>query len=193
MSSKTLNVTRCSTGNHCNFWRIALVRAALGNWATRRAAQFWMRCNFWNKYFGEPSSSELQLSNRQITNAWTRGFVLLTYKYSRIFLRWNKAALQREFTCFSRDNVWSKTTPMFLAETEGHTRQFPSTILSKDVGGRYLELMTINSVLSLFSLSLLQVIQLSISLTRDSTRETELAWSSAHRELKERYYGISSA
>ena len=83
---------------------------------------------------------------------------------------------------------------MFLAQTEGHTGQFPTTILSKDGRGRYLELMTSNSVFSpLNQVYCGSLMQLSVSLTQDSNQETELAWSLALRELKERYNWVSSA
>ena len=83
---------------------------------------------------GNPVSGKLQLSGWQVTKAWTRALVLSTVKYYlilEIFLRWNNADLQTKFTCLSRDKVWSKSTPIFLAVLDWHTPQSPTRILSR--------------------------------------------------------------
>ena len=137
-------------------WEQGLQCTALGCLACRSAVQFWMHWSLAIKYFGDPVSSELQLSNRQVTKAWIRAFVLSTVKYSlilTIFRKWNKADLQTEITCLFSDKVWSKTTPMFLTLLDGWTQQSPTRMLSNEERGRYLELITSSSVLSLFNLS----------------------------------------
>ena len=162
---------RCSIGRQCSSCNTGDICSCLGVSATILAATFWTRWSLLMVCFGSPYGGELQKSNLEVMKACTSISAvgrLIYFLVRLMFRRWQKPALHTAVTWCSIDREESYRTPMFLAGDDMLMTSSQSEIDVRGEGGRCLAFKTTISVLSLFILSMLTVIQLSISRTQSS-------------------------
>ena len=91
---------------------------------TSLAAEFWILCSFVKSLSGTPYRRLLQLSKRDVTNAWTRISVVALFRNERILpirLSAREALRQMMLMCSRIVKCLSMTMPKSRTEVDGLT------------------------------------------------------------------------
>ena len=143
VNNKTLNSTRCSTGNQWNSINTGDMWSRFLDNVTSLAREFNRYCRRWILYLGRLYKSALQLSNLEVTKACTKVFAVSILRNFLILqinlIKWVKSRFTYLLDLFIKTKTGFKNTTMFLAWSMGLRLALATCRQSREGAGRCLE------------------------------------------------------